>query len=91
MGRRIAEIAARPVQHGKIGAGFVFSRKPSPAFLAFDSWEPEAIEKELQVTYDTCARYGCPVEFILKDISTGRYQPQRLWQWSDIAMKVARQ
>lgn len=75
----------------RIGGDFVFSRKPSPAFLAVDAWEPEAIEKGLQATYDTCARHGCPVEIILKDISTVRYQPQRLWQWTDIAMKVARQ
>ena len=25
---------------------------------------------------------------ILKDISTVRYQPQRLWEWSDVAMRL---
>ena len=29
-----------------------------------------------------------PLEFILKDISTVRYQPQRLWAWADVAMRV---
>jgi len=37
---------------------------------------------------DTCARHGCPVELILKDISTVRYEPQRLWEWEDIARRV---
>ncbi len=65
-----------------------FSRKPSPAFLAWDDWRPEAVENDLRDTLQKCKRYGCPVEFILKDISTVRYQPQRLWEWADIAMRV---
>ncbi len=72
-----------------IGRDFVFSRKPSPAFLAPDTFDPKAGEKRLRMTRDACTRHGCPLEFILKDISTVRYQPQRLWQWSDIAMRVA--
>jgi hypothetical protein len=72
----------------RIGRDFVFSRKPSPAFLAGDAWEPEAVKKDLRNTLERCARHGCPVELILKDISTARYQPQRLWEWSDIAMDL---
>ena len=33
---------------------------------------------------------GCHVELIMKDISTVRHQPQRLWEWAAIAMEVAR-
>lgn len=66
----------------------MFSRKPNPAFLAGDSWDLDAVEKDLRKTMEICTRYGCPLEFILKDISTVRYQPQRLWEWADIAMKV---
>jgi len=69
----------------RIGRDFVFSRKPSPALVAGDRWEPERVEMDLRDTLETCARYGCPVEFILKDISTVRYQPQRLWEWAHIA------
>lgn len=72
----------------RIGRDFVFSRKPNPAFLAWDDWKPEAVEADLRDTLQKCNHYGCPVEFILKDISTVRYQPQRLWEWADIAMKV---
>jgi hypothetical protein len=28
------------------------------------------------------------VEVILKDISTVRYQPQRLWEWERMAMRI---
>jgi hypothetical protein len=78
------------VEYGasKIGGDFVFSRKPSPAFLARDPWDPAAVEADLRATLDACARHGCPVELILKDISTVRYQPQRLWEWADIAMRL---
>ena len=72
----------------RIDGRFVISRKPSPAFLATDTWEPDAVRKDLQETYDTARKYGCPVEFILKDISTVRYDPKRLWEWDEIARSV---
>ncbi len=75
----------------RIGKEMVFSRKPNPAFLAGPTWDPQFVERDLQDTRQCCARYGCPVEFILKDISTVAYQPQRLWEWADVAMKVAKQ
>ncbi len=74
----------------QIGRDFVFSRKPNPAFLAWHEWEPEAVERDLRDTQEKCNRYGCPFEFILKDISTLLYQPQRLWEWVDIAMRVVK-
>jgi hypothetical protein len=72
-----------------IGKDFVFSRKPSPAYLAEPKWEPEVVEKDLIETREICKKYGCPLEFILKDVSTIRYEPQRLWEWSKIAAKVS--
>ena len=72
----------------QIGADFVFSRKPSPAFLAVDHWSPDAVAQDLRATIEVCERHGCPLELILKDISTVRYQPQRLWEWADIAMRL---
>lgn len=73
---------------GQIGRDFVFSRKPNPALLAVDSWSPEAVERHLKETLDACARHGCPCELIMKDISTVRYQPQRLWEWAEIARRL---
>lgn len=73
----------------QIRSDFVFSRKPSPALLAVDFWSTEPVRRDLQQVKDCCATHGCPVEFILKDISTVRYAPQRLWEWADVAMEVA--
>ena len=90
---RVRKISMSPwvnVEKGaeRIGQDFVFSRKPSPALLAGEAWEPDRVERDLRDTLEICTRHGCPVEFILKDISTVRYQPQRLWEWAEIAMRV---
>ena len=71
-----------------IGRDFVFSRKPSPAMLTFDSFDPEAVRQDLITTRKVCEEFDCPLELILKDISTVRYEPQRLFQWAKIAMQV---
>lgn len=73
----------------EIGHDYAYSRKPSPAFLAHDPFDPEAVRADLQNTRDICEKYGCPLEYILKDISTVRYQPQRLFKWAEVAMEVA--
>ena len=88
--RKISMSPTADVEKGaeRIGADFVFSRKPSPAFLAEDTWRPDVVEQDLSDTLDWCTRCGSPVELILKDISTVRYQPQRLWEWADIAMRL---
>jgi hypothetical protein len=70
----------------RIGHDYVISRKPSPAILAEDDWHPERARRELCEFLD--AARGCHVELIMKDISTVRYQPQRLWEWARIAMEA---
>jgi hypothetical protein len=72
----------------EIGKGFVFSRKPSPAMLAVDAWNADRVRQDLQATVDICRASGCPLELILKDISTVRYEPRRLFEWAKVAMEV---
>lgn len=69
-----------------IGNDFVISRKPSPAVFAEDSWHPERAKQDLRDFLEQTR--GCHVELIMKDISTVRYQPQRLWEWASIAMET---
>jgi len=73
----------------EIGRDYVFSRKPSPAMLATDAFNGDAVRKDLAATKEICQRNGCPLEMILKDISTVRYDPPRLFEWARIAMEVA--
>ena len=72
----------------EIGTDFVFSRKPSPALLAWDSFNIAAVREDLEATRTIAERHNCPLEFILKDISTVRYQPERLFEWARVAMEV---
>lgn len=73
----------------EIGCDYVYSRKPNPALLAFDVFDTDHVRRHLTHTREVCKKYGCPLELILKDISTVRYEPQRLTQWGEIAMEVA--
>jgi hypothetical protein len=69
------------------GGQYVFSFKPNPACLAEDTWRPELARQELETKLDIMR--GCPVEIIMKDISTLRYEPKRLWEWAKIASDTA--
>ena len=72
-----------------IGRAFVYSRKPNPALLADSTFDPALVRAHLTATRTVCEKHGCPLEFILKDISTIRYEPERLAAWAEIAMDVA--
>jgi len=73
----------------EIGKDYVFSNKPNPAYVAVSSFDGETVRKDLETTYALCRRFGCPLEFIFKDISTVHNEPLRLKKWADIAMSVA--
>jgi len=67
------------------GSKYVLSFKPNPAVFADpDRWHPEWARKELETVL--AKTRGCCVEIILKDISTVADKPQRLWEWSDLAV-----
>ena len=72
----------------EIGSDFVYSRKPNPAFVAMENFSTDQIRDDLTKTLKICSEHSCPLEFILKDISTVRYHPNRLSEWADVAMQV---
>jgi len=69
-----------------MGDRYVFSYKPNPAVFAEDNWHPEKARAELESLLAKAR--GCIVEVIMKDISTVRYKPQRLWEWAAMAREV---
>jgi hypothetical protein len=71
----------------EVGGDYVLSRKPNPAIFVEETWNPQKARAELTEVLDH-AGDGCHVEFIMKDISTVRYKPERLWEWAEIAMEV---
>ena len=67
----------------EVGDRYVISYKPNPAVLASPKWDPELARRELRRALEVTR--GCAVEVIMKDISTVRYEPWRLWEWARIA------
>ena len=72
----------------EIGDDFVYSRKPNPVLVAMEHFSTDQIRDDLTKTLDICLGHSCPLEFILKDISTVRYEPNRLSDWAKVAMQV---
>jgi hypothetical protein len=90
----LRKVSMSPWANKELGAqnihgDFVFSNKPSPAYVAVDSFDRDLIRKDLAETKEICRRYNCPLEFILKDISTVHNEPDRLKEWAGIAMEIA--
>ncbi len=88
----VRKISCSPWSHReafaeKLPKHIIMSNKPSPALLATDSFEEEAVRADLRRTIDAARRNGVQLEMILKDISTVRYEPQRLWRFSEIALE----
>jgi hypothetical protein len=74
-----------------VGNRYVFSHKPNPAVFAETTWNLDRARHELETVLDKAKAHGCVVEVIMKDISTVRYEPQRLWEWSRMAMELTEQ
>lgn len=70
-----------------LGGDYVYSRKPNPAHVA-RSTDPDQIRKEITDTVKVCQKYGCPVDFTLKDISTVSYKPENLMVWAETVSDV---
>lgn len=74
----------------KIGRDLIMSNKPNPAFIATSLVDYDEIRKDLEYTCELAKKNNVNLELILKDISTVRYEPERLTKWAEIAMAVVR-
>lgn len=70
----------------EVGNDYVISQKPSPAILAEGDWQPGKARADIRNVLEK-AEGNCHIEFIMKDISTVRHDPKRLWEWAKIAME----
>lgn len=71
----------------KLPAEYIMSNKPSPAILATDTFDEDAARADIRRTIEAAKRYNKRLELIMKDISTVRYDPKRLWRWAEIAVE----
>ena len=70
----------------EVAGDYVLSFKPSPAVFVDESWNPGKARETLTAVLDRAK--GSHVVVIMKDISTVRYKPQRLWDWARVAMEA---
>ncbi len=64
---------------------YIMSAKSNPAFLAAEQFDEELIRLDLRRTIRAARKNGLGLEFLLKDLSTVQYKPERIWRWSEIA------
>ena len=79
--------AKEEVMAERLGSKYVYARKPNPANVAIVT-DPEVIRKETETTVKLCRKYGCPVDIVLKDISTVSHRPENLIVWSNVVSDV---
>jgi hypothetical protein len=72
----------------EIGRDYVLSRKPNPAVFAGDVYDEAAAKAEILEFQEKSD--GLNVEYIMKDVSTVNYKPQRLWEWEKMIMSIVR-
>lgn len=94
--RNVRKISMSPWADVRTGArnihgDYVISRKPNPAHLAALTFDGEVVREELRETCRAARENGCTCELILKDVSTVRYEPERLAAWHRIAAEVVQE
>lgn len=70
----------------ELGSDYVISRKPSPAIFAESVFDRDQARKDIRDFLEQ-TEGNCHIEFIMKDISTVKYEPRRLWEWETICME----
>lgn len=72
-----------------LGDDYVFSYKPNPAVIGMESWDVELARAQLGDALEKSR--GCVVEVLMKDLHECRGQPKRMWEWVDMAMRLAQE
>ena len=66
---------------------YIMSNKPDPGYLAHATFDEELVRKDLRRTMAAAKAHGLGLELLLKDITTVKGDPKRLWRWSEIALE----
>ena len=71
----------------QIRGDYVAARKPNPSHVAHET-DPALIRREAEETVKAMQRYGCPMDYVLKDITTVSKKPQNLVIWAETVSNV---
>ena len=79
--------ANEEVMAERLGGKYVYARKPNPANVAIAT-DPDVIRRETEKTVKLAIKHGCPLELVLKDISTVSHRPENLIIWASTVSDV---
>ena len=71
----------------KLPKTIIMSNKPNPAMLAGDEFDEEIVRRDIRRTVEAARKNGVTLELILKDVSTVRYDVNRLKRFCEITME----
>lgn len=66
----------------------IMSNKPSPSYLASPSFDLETVSNDIKETCQIAREHEITVEFLLKDLSTVKNEPERLTAWANTVMNI---
>ena len=66
---------------------YVLSRKPNPSHVAHAT-DPALIRREAEESVKAALQHGCPMDYVLKDITTVSKKPQNLILWAETVSDV---
>lgn len=69
----------------KLPKKYIMSNKPTPSLLATSTLDEDTVRKDIRRTIAAAKANGLGLELLLKDISTVKNDPKKLWRWSEIA------
>ena len=72
----------------KMGGDLIVSFKPNSNYLANPVADFDFLKNELIHVCSLARKYKCNVEVMMKTIITLQGEPQRLWQWCDMAREI---
>jgi hypothetical protein len=70
----------------EIGNDYAISAKPSPAVFTDSGWSTDKARAGIREVLDAAGGEG-HIELIMKDVSTVNNKPERVWEWTQIAME----
>lgn len=86
----VSPFARREEAMEKIGPDYVVCFKPNSIYLAGATCEWQLLREELIDVVALSSKYQCNLEIDLKTIISLHGQPQRLWQWCDMAADIVK-
>jgi len=66
-----------------LGRDYVFCRKPNPEMISKQSFDEDAIRRDIRTTLDIAK--DCNLEIVMKDVHTVADHPERVGRWVQIA------